>query len=205
MRTRLIKPSTVEDPIIVEAGDLIRHGEIVAFPTETVYGIGANAFDPVACSRIFDIKGRPSNKPLSLHVATVEMINRAAYVSLTAQRLIETFLPGPLTLILPKRSIVPDEVTCGLSTVGIRMPSNRIAQAFLGSLDVPVAATSANLSGQPAAVNAQQVFDALNGLIPLILDGGECRLGLASTVFDVENRKILREGSITAGMLETIV
>ena len=205
MRTRLIKVSTVDDPIIIEAGAMIRRGEPVAFPTETVYGLGANGLDPVACQKIFAVKGRPSDKPLSLHVSSVEMIDRIAHVSPLAQRLIETFLPGPLTLILPKRSVVPDEVTCGLSTVGIRMPDNDIALALIEAAGVPIAAPSANRSGRPSPTSAQDVLDELNGLIPLVLDGGECRLGQASTILDVESMKILRAGSISIDQLETII
>ena len=205
MRTQLIKVSAVDDPIIVEAGELIRRGELVAFPTETVYGLGADGLDPVACQKIFAVKGRPSDKPLSLHVSSVEMIDRIAHVSPIAQRLIETFLPGPLTLILPKRSVVPDEVTCGLSTVGIRMPDNDIALALIEAAGVPIAAPSANRSGRPSPTSAQDVLDELNGLIPLVLDGGECRLGQASTILDVESMKILRAGSISIDQLETII
>ena len=205
MRTQLIKVSAVDDPIIVEAGELICRGELVAFPTETVYGLGANGLDPVACQKIFAVKGRPSDKPLSLHVSSVEMIDRIAHVSSIAQRLIEKFLPGPLTLILPKRSVVPDEVTCGLSTVGIRMPDNDIALALINAAGVPIAAPSANRSGRPSPTSAQDVLDELNGLIPLVLDGGECRLGQASTILDVESMKILRAGSISIDQLETII
>ncbi|MBR1581253.1 MAG: threonylcarbamoyl-AMP synthase [Selenomonadaceae bacterium] len=205
MRTRLIKVSTVNDPIIIEAGELIRRGEPVAFPTETVYGLGADGLDPIACQKIFAVKGRPSDKPLSLHVSSVEMIDRIAHVSPLAQRLIEKFLPGPLTLILPKRSVVPDEVTCGLSTVGIRMPDNDIALALINAAGVPIAAPSANRSGHHSPSSAQDVLDELNGLIPLVLDGGECRLGQASTILDVESMKILRAGSITIDQLETII
>ena len=205
MHTRLIKVSTVDAPIIIEAGEMLRRRELVAFPTETVYGLGANGLDPVACQKIFAVKGRPSDKPLSLHVSSVEMIDRIAHVSSIAQRLIETFLPGPLTLILPKRSVVPDEVTCGLSTVGIRMPDNDIALALIEAAGVPIAAPSANRSGRPSPTSAQDVLDELNGLIPLVLDGGECRLGQASTILDVESMKILRAGSISIDQLETII
>ncbi|MBQ9480273.1 MAG: threonylcarbamoyl-AMP synthase [Selenomonadaceae bacterium] len=205
MHTRLIKVSTVDAPIIIEAGEMLRRRELVAFPTETVYGLGANGLDPVACQKIFAVKGRPSDKPLSLHVSSVEMIDRIAHVSPLAQRLIETFLPGPLTLILPKRSVVPDEVTCGLSTVGIRMPDNDIALALIEAAGVPIAAPSANRSGRPSPTSAQDVLDELNGLIPLVLDGGECRLGQASTILDVESMKILRAGSISIDQLETII
>ena len=199
MLTRSVKVSAVDDPIIVDAAQLIKDGELVAFPTETVYGLGADALNPVACRKIFAVKGRPPDKPLSLHVSSVEMIDRIA------ERLIQKFLPGPLTLILPKRSIVPDEVTRGLSTVGIRMPANDIALALIDKAGVPIAAPSANLSGRPSPTTAQEVRSALDGLIPLILDGGECSIGISSTILDVENMKILRAGSITVEMLEIIL
>ena len=205
MLTRSVKVSAVDDPIIVDAAQLIKDGELVAFPTETVYGLGADALNPVACRKIFAVKGRPPDKPLSLHVSSVEMIDRIAHITPTAERLIKKFLPGPLTLILPKRSIVPDEVTRGLSTVGIRMPANDIALALIDKAGVPIAAPSANLSGRPSPTTAQEVRSALDGLIPLILDGGECSIGISSTILDVENMKILRAGSITVEMLEIIL
>ena len=204
MLTRSIKVSAVDAPIIVDAARLIKAGELVAFPTETVYGLGANGLDPVACQKIFAVKGRPPDKPLSLHVSSVEMIDRIAHITPTAERLIKKFLPGPLTLILQKKSVVPDEVTRGLPTVGIRMPDNDIARALIEAAGVPIAAPSANLSGRPSPTTAQAVMSELDGLIPLILDGGECSIGISSTILDVENMKILRAGSITMEMLETI-
>lgn len=204
MLTRLIKVSAVDDPIIVEAGNMIRRGELVAFPTETVYGLGANGLDPVACQKIFAVKGRPSDKPLSLHVSTVEMIDRIAHITPNAERLIKKFLPGPLTLILQKKSIVPDEVTRGLSTVGIRMPANDIALTLIDKAGVPIAAPSANLSDHPAPSNAQAVLNDLDGRIHLILDGGACAIGISSTIVDVATLKILRAGAITSEMINNV-
>ena len=204
MLTRSVKVSNVNAPIIADAARLIQTGELVAFPTETVYGLGANGLDPDACKKIFAVKGRPSDKPLSLHVSSVEMIDGIACITPIAERLIKTFLPGPLTLILKKKSLVPDEVTRGLSTVGIRMPDNDIALALIDAAGVPIAAPSANLSGHRSPTTAQEVLNELDGRIPLILDGGACRLGISSTIVDVATGKILRAGSITVEMLENI-
>ena len=199
MLTRLIDVSGSSDEIIAEAGEMIRRGELVAFPTETVYGLGANAFDPNAVRAIFSIKQRPNDKPLSLHVASVEMIDRLAIISDIAERLIEKFLPGPLTLILPSRS--------SNSTIGIRMPDNDTALALIRAAGVPIAAPSANISGRPSPRTAQEVLAELDGKIPLILDGGECRIGVASTIVDVstDELKILRAGSITRGAINDAI
>ena len=204
MLTRSIKVSAVDAPIIVDAARLIKAGELVAFPTETVYGLGANGLNPDACQKIFAVKGRPPDKPLSLHVSTVEMIDRIAHITPAAERLIKKFLPGPLTLILQKKSVVPNEVTRGLPTVGIRMPANDIALELIDSAGVPIAAPSANLSGHAPPANAQTVLKELDGRIPLILDGGACSIGISSTIVDVATMKILRAVSITVEMIENV-
>ena len=190
MLTRLIKASDPSDKVIAEAGEMLRRGELVAFPTETVYGLGANGLDPIACKQVFAIKKRPSDKPLSLLVSDMEMIRQLAFISSKAERLIKKFMPGPLTLILPACS----EQT----TIGIRMPDHAIALALIRAAGVPIAAPSANLSGRPAPKTAAEVLNDLDGKIPLILDGGECKIGIASTIVDVssDELKIIRAGSL---------
>lgn len=207
MNTQLIKISSADDPVIAKVGNLIRNGRLVAFPTETVYGLGANGLDPSACQKIFDVKGRPPDKPLTLHVSSVKMLGFIAVITPIAERLIETFLPGPLTLILPKRLSVPDAISRGLPTVGVRLPANDIARALIDASGVPIAAPSANLSGRPAPTTAQAVLSDLNGKIPLILDGGACRIGRSSTVVDVstEDWRVVRPGLITRAMLAAAI
>ena len=197
MTTEILKP-TAEN--IFRAGQLIKRGEIVAFPTETVYGLGANAFNVEACKKIYLAKERPADKPLTLHVANFEMIEEIAEINLTAEKLIEKFLPGPLTIILPKKNIVPDFVTCNSKSVGIRFPKNVIAQEFIKIAGVPIAAPSANISGKNPPVTAQEVFENLSGRIEIILDGGKCDVGISSTIVDISTGelKILRQGIISA-------
>lgn len=198
------KKFLIDAPIIEEAGEMIRRGELVAFPTETVYGLGANGLDPIARKKIFEVKARPNDKPLSLLVSSVEMIDRLALINSTAAGLIEKFFPGPLTLILSARSgstieTIGSNGSSG-STIGVRMPNHPIALALIEAAGVPIAAPSANLSGNPSPRTAQEVLNDLEGRIPLVLDGGACSIGIASTVVDVstEQIKILRAGSLAA-------
>lgn len=185
---------------LIRAGQLIRRGELVAFPTETVYGLGADGLNIDACKKIYAAKRRPHDKPLTLHVASLEQIEELAEINSAAAKLLETFCPGPLTIILPKRNVVPDFVTCGSSSVGIRFPANKIAQDLIKISGCPIAAPSANLSGEPAPVTAQEVAE---GLASMILDGGRCAVGVSSTVVDVSNGlKILRRGVISADAIE---
>lgn len=172
----------------------------MAFPTETVYGLGADGLNVEACRKIFIAKGRPSDKPLSLHVASLEMVERVAQVSAQAEKLFETFCPGALTIILPKNKIVPDFVTCGRSSVGIRFPANDVALALIRLAGVPIAAPSANLSSLPPPKTAQEVFDNLSGRVEVILDGGACTFGISSTIIDLTTSEpqILRHGAIAA-------
>lgn len=197
------KKFLIDAPIIEEAGEMIRRGELVAFPTETVYGLGANGLDPIARKKIFEVKARPNDKPLSLLVSSVEMIDRLALINSTAASLIEKFFPGPLTLILSARSngtngSIGSNGSSG--TIGVRMPNHPIALALIDAAGVPIAAPSANLSGNPSPRTAQEVLNDLDGRIPLVLDGGACSIGIASTVVDVstEQIKILRAGSLAA-------
>ena len=190
------------------AADLLRRGEVVGMPTETVYGLGANAWNPQAVEKIFRAKGRPADNPLIVHIADEKMLPMLSeQVPETARRLMRAFWPGPMTLILKKTPRVPELVTAGLSTVGIRMPSNPIARALIRAASLPIAAPSANTSGKPSPTSALHVYRDLGGKIPLILEGGSCRYGVESTVVDVSGGKpvILRPGAVTAEMIETAV
>ena len=191
MKTEIIKVTAKDTKIIEKAAEIIKRGELVAFPTETVYGIGADGFNNEACNKIYEVKGRPSNKPLSLMIANRDMIEKIAQISELAEALIEKFLPGPLTLILNK---IDDS-----STVGIRMPDNEIALALIKAANCPIAAPSANLSGQAPPTTAQEVFKNFNGKIPLILDGGICKYSISSTIVDLTGDEplILRKGAIS--------
>ena len=203
--TKILLPTTAA---LEEAAALLRAGGVVAFPTETVYGLGANGFDPAACAKIYEAKGRPSDNPLILHIAHRAMLDEVALdVPEMAERLLAAFAPGPLTLVLRRRDAVPLGITGGLATVGVRMPENDVALALIRAAGVPLAAPSANTSGRPSPTTAQAVLDDLAGRIPLILDGGPCRFGVESTIVDVtgEAAVILRPGAITREMLEEVV
>ena len=203
--TKVLPPTAAA---IEEAAHLLRAGEVVAFPTETVYGLGANAFDAAACAKIYEAKGRPSDNPLILHIAHRAMLDEVALdVPEMAEHLLAAFAPGPLTLVLRRRAAVPDRITGGLATVGVRMPENDAALALIRAAGFPLAAPSANTSGRPSPTTAEAVLDDLAGRIPLILDGGPCRFGVESTIVDVtgEAAVILRPGAITREMLEEVV
>ncbi len=166
--------------------NLIKNGEVIVFPTETVYGIGANALDSNAVKKIFLAKGRPSDNPLIVHVANKEDIGRVVYTpSAVEQKLIDTFMPGPITIILKKKPIIPNSVSAGLDTVGIRMPSNEIAHKIIAASEVPIAAPSANISGRPSGTRVQDIIGELESKVSAIIDGGECEYGLESTVVKV--------------------
>ncbi len=168
---------------VAEAARLLRAGELVAIPTETVYGLAANAFDADAVLRIFEVKARPGFDPLIVHVGHKEQVDRLVLeVPPEARRLIHRCWPGPLTLLLPKTERVPDVVTSGLDTVGIRMPAHPLALALLRAIDFPLAAPSANPFGYVSPTTARHVFDQLGGRIPYILDGGPCTVGVESTI-----------------------
>lgn len=207
MKTEMISTVTQEEAGTTLGAGLIRNGELVAFPTETVYGLGANGLDGEAVNRIFEAKGRPNDNPLILHIARKSDLKKLwAHVPERAFPLIETFWPGPLTLIFHKSDIVPYEVTAGLETVAVRMPSDRTARALIRKAGVPIAAPSANRSGRPSPTNAQHVLADMDGLIPLILDGGDCRYGVESTVLSlVGEPTVLRPGAVTREMLETVI
>lgn len=186
----------------------ILNGEVVAIPTETVYGLAANAFDESAVAKIFEAKGRPQDNPLIVHIADIDMLDDiVSEVSPTAKKLAEAFWGGPLTMILPKSDKIPMVVTAGLDTVGVRMPSHQVAREFIRACSVPLAAPSANVSGKPSPTTAAHVFHDLKGKINYILDGGTCEVGVESTVVKVLDDKveILRPGKITIKDLLKVV
>ncbi|SFT85304.1 L-threonylcarbamoyladenylate synthase [Selenomonas sp. GACV-9] len=210
MDTKIVKIDDVkaQRDELQHAGEILRQGGLVAFPTETVYGLGANGLDGEACARIYDAKGRPSDNPLILHVANRSMVDQvAAKVPALAEKLMAAFCPGPITLILRRRSIVPDRITGGLDTVGIRMPEDDVARAMIKAAGVPIAAPSANISGRPSPTTAEAVAGDMAGRIPLILDGGPCRFGVESTIVDCTGDKavILRPGAVTREMLTELL
>lgn len=180
--------------------NLIRNGELVIFPTETVYGIGANALDEVAVGKIFFAKGRPSDNPLIVHLADKRKIEEVAQnITKMEQKLIDNFMPGPFTIILERKPIVPDIVTAGLDTVAVRIPENVIARGIITFSGCPIAAPSANISGKPSGTNIEDIKRELEGKVSAIVDGGETQIGLESTVVKVvdEVPVVLRPGKIT--------
>ena len=190
------------------AAEIIRGGGLVAFPTETVYGLGANALNPDAVARIFEVKQRPSFDPLIVHIATRASLDRLVEtISLGDHRLMDVFWPGPLTLVLPKREIVPDIVTAGLPTVAIRMPAHPVAQALIREAGVPIAAPSANPFGYVSPTCAQHVLDGLGDHVDLILDGGPCQIGVESTIVSMVGTwtELLRPGSVTLAELREVI
>ena len=189
------------------AASLLKDGRLVAFPTETVYGLGANAFDRNAVLSVFAAKGRPADNPLIVHIFDRAQLSDLCTVQEKAVPLMDSFWPGPLTILFEKKEKVPDEVTAGLPTVAIRMPSHPVAIDLLKVSGLPVAAPSANSSGRPSPTTATHVLEDMNGKIPLILDGGSCEVGLESTVLDLCHGQptILRPGGITKEMLESVL
>lgn len=193
---------------LTQAAQLLRSGETVAFPTDTVYGLGANAYQDTAVQKIYTAKGRPSDKPLILLIHDkTQLLQFTDTISDAAQRLMDAFWPGPLTLIFPLRDgIVSTEVTRGKASIGVRMPNHAAALELLRLADVPVAAPSANLSGNPSPVTAEQVAHDLEGRIAAIVDGGPCKIGEASTILDLSTDPpvILRQGAIRKEQLEQV-
>lgn len=209
MQTEIVKMTTANnEQVLQKAGQILKNGGLVAFPTETVYGLGANGLDAAACVKIYEAKGRPSDNPLILHVADRAMIAMIAKeVTPMAEKLLAAFCPGPITLIMKRRKVVPDRITGGLDTVGIRMPEDDIARAMIKAAGVPVAAPSANISGRPSPTTAAAVYHDMAGKISLILDGGACHFGVESTIVDTTGKKavILRPGAITQEMLAELL
>jgi L-threonylcarbamoyladenylate synthase len=201
---RVTKENTDE---IKLAGRVISNGGTVVFPTETVYGLGANALDSEACAKIYAAKGRPSDNPLIIHVADFHISKYVSHVSEKAEVLMESFWPGPLTIILPKSEVIPELVTGGLNSVAVRMPSNKIARMLIEFAGVPIAAPSANISGRPSPTTIEHCIEDLSGRVDMIIGGEKCDVGLESTIVDAtsENITILRPGAITKAMLEEVV
>lgn len=192
-----------------QAVDMLKAGEVVAFPTETVYGLGAAATDEKAVAKIFEAKGRPSDNPLIVHIGTKEEVaHYAKHISEQAKKLMDAFWPGPLTLVFEQiPDIIAANVTPGVTTVGVRMPDHPVALGLLRTLKLPLAAPSANRSGKPSPTEAKHVEKDLEGRIPLILDGGQTGVGLESTVIDMTTVPpvILRPGGVTKEMIESVI
>ena len=194
--------------IIKTAADIIAGGGLVAFPTETVYGLGGDAFDVNASARIYEAKGRPSDNPLIVHIAALEdLYSLTDNVPEKALALAKEFWPGPLTMIVDKKSCVPDTVTGGLSTVAVRLPSHKVARDLIKASGTFIAAPSANLSGRPSPTRAEHVIEDLSGRVDMIIDGGDIEIGLESTIVDLTEDVpvILRPGYITMEMIEDVI
>ena len=199
----------VNEQEIAAAATEINNGNLVLFPTETVYGIGANALDEEAVKKIFIAKGRAQDNPLIVHITSIEMIKSIVQeIGIIEKKLIEKFCPGPLTIIMKRKSkeIISNNVTAGLETVGIRMPNNEIAKMLIEKAGVPIAAPSANISGKPSGTNVEDIIQELDGKVQYILDGGDTDIGLESTVVKVDNDEItiLRPGKITKEQLQEV-
>ena len=210
MKTRHIRieEQNTDQELIRQAGDILRSGGLVAFPTETVYGLGGDALNPASSARIYQAKGRPSDNPLIVHIADMEALDAIVReIPAEARALAEAFWPGPLTMILPKADIVPRETTGGLETVAVRMPAHRTARELIRAAGGYVAAPSANRSGRPSPTLAKYVAQDLDGRIEMIIDGGGVEIGLESTIVDLTADKptILRPGYITRQMLERVL
>ena len=190
------------------AADIIKNGDLVAIPTETVYGLGANGLDPLAVAKIFEVKGRPQDNPLILHIAkAADMALFCHNIPEAAYTLAEAFWPGPLTMVLPAKDIVPMSTRANLPSVAVRCPDCDITREIIVLAGVPVAAPSANISGKPSTTTAQHVYDDHAGKIPLIVDGGACRVGVESTIVDLteERPRLLRPGGITPQQLKAVL
>ena len=202
MQTKVIAAT---DPDCIRlAADILKNGGLVALPTETVYGLGANGLDPAAVADIFRVKGRPQDNPLILHIAGAEQLELFCHhIPKSAYLLAEKFWPGPLTMVLPARDTVPKCTTAGLPTVAVRCPDCLVTREIIEAAGIPIAAPSANISGKPSTTTAAHVLDDHNGKLPLIVDGGACRVGVESTIVDLtEDRpRLLRPGGITPEQL----
>ena len=207
METKICK---VSEESLALAKEYLAQGQVVAFSTETVYGLGAWAMSPKGVRRIYEAKGRPSDNPLIVHVAPgfdLEAMQIVSKVPEKAKKLMKRFWPGPLTLIMPKGEQITYNITGGLETVAVRMPAHPVALQLIETTGMPIVAPSANTSGRPSPTTAIHVFEDMNGRIPLIIDGGECQVGLESTIVDLtgEVPMILRPGAITKEMLEEVL
>jgi len=210
MKTKILKisPKKIDLDKIKIAVEVIKKGNLVAFPTETVYGLGANALNEEAVAKIFQAKGRPLNDPLIVHIADIKELNRLSkYTPPVALKLAKKFWPGPLTLVLKKSELVSDIITAGLDTVAIRMPDDNIALSLIREAQTPIVAPSANLFGRTSPTNAQHVADDLDGKIEMIIDGGKTKVGVESTVLDIttEPVRVLRAGGISVEQLKKVI
>ena len=205
METLLLQ---AEDPATVEkAAQLLRQGELVALPTETVYGLGANGLDETAVSKIFLAKGRPQDNPLILHVTDMAQAEQFCHsIPPAAYALAQAFWPGPLTMVLPAREVVPRRTTAGLSTVAVRCPDSAVTRKIIERAGVPIAAPSANISGRPSATSSEFVVEDFFGRVDMIVDGGDCEIGLESTIVMIKNDSLvlLRPGAITLDALSCV-
>src|SRR5665648_41351 len=205
MKTQLLNTSDID---LQAAACILKNGGLVAFPTETVYGLGANALDPEAVAKVYEAKGRPNDNPMIVHISRASDIGQLTpALSKRIIKLIENFWPGPLTLVVPKKAEVPDITTGGLDTVAVRMPDDKVALKIITLCGCPIAAPSANLSGKPSPTKASHVIDDLDGKIDAIVCGADCRVGIESTVLDVSSEvaTILRPGIITAENIEAAI
>ena len=205
MKTQILKP---DKKSIELACSLIKNGEVVGVPTETVYGLAGDANNPEAIKKIFEAKGRPSDNPLIVHISNLSQLEGLVReFSNDAKALADAFWPGPLTIIMPKGKNVCDATCAGLDSVGIRMPANEVARSIIEKSNTPFAAPSANISGKPSPTNANDVFEDMNGKIQLVIDGGECLAGVESTVVSVLNETpiILRPGVVTKSQMEAVL
>lgn len=205
---RKVDVGNIDMEVIKEASDILHAGDMVAFPTETVYGLGADALDEMASKKIYAAKGRPSDNPLIVHVANEQQIlPLVKEIPESARKLMKAFWPGPLTIIFNKSDVVPYGTTGGLDTVAIRMPNHKVALTLIEESNVAIAAPSANTSGRPSPTTAKHVMDDLNGKISMVIDGGEVGIGIESTIVDVTGDipMILRPGYINKKMLEEVV
>lgn len=209
MNTKIVKTEDGnEDEVIREAGEILKSGGLVAFPTETVYGLGGDALKEDAARRIYSAKGRPSDNPLIVHIADIGALDElACEIPDSAYKLADAFWPGPLTMIFKKKDIVPYGTTGGLDTVAIRMPSHPVAHRLIKDSGVYIAAPSANLSGRPSPTRAEHVIEDMDGRIDMIIDGGAIEIGIESTIVDVtcEVPMILRPGYVTADMIRDVL
>ncbi len=209
METKIIKidPNNINSEELKDAAGIIKNGGLAAMPTETVYGLGGNALDKNAAKKIYAAKGRPSDNPLIIHVCSREQIfEYTKDIQEYAKKLINAFMPGPMTIILNRADCIPDEVTAGLKSVAVRYPIHPVAQELIRLAEVPIAAPSANLSGKPSPTKAEHVIDDMMGRIDCIIDGGSCEVGVESTIVDATgvHPVLLRPGGITLEMLREV-
>jgi L-threonylcarbamoyladenylate synthase len=210
MRSNIVKvnPNSINDKIIENAVSFLSRGEIIAFPTDTVYGVGGDIFSEAAINRIYRLKNRPTNKPINALISSEDQLKMIVEsIPAYARSIIKKFWPGPLTIILKKKTEVSDKVTCSLDTIGVRMPNNRVALEIIKKFEKPLATTSANISGQPSPLTADDVYNNFQESLPIIIDSQEKALGIESTIVTFASSKpqILRIGAITKEELSLFI